>query len=377
MLSMPYIILAQNNGTFSDSSSIKILKEYTYISGFKDFNYSEVIVNTNTKDGSLMGLIDRNGKEVIPTKYNTVSCCTNKKGYILVGKPSKMGLIDKNNNIVIPLKFNYLDTWNDENYIIFSEGSISDVGVMNYKGQIIISNLSNYSTITVLGKNSFATIKDAKFSNDYIPRLLSGKCVIIDEKQNTIKYFPNYTYIGRNIGEGLFEFKSNGKYGAIDAKGNEIIKPLYDEIDVFSDGLLRVNIHNHKYTNKDSYESQYGFIDKKGKVIVPLIYTEIDYKFQEGLVGLRFKDDGWKWGYMDKNQKTIIHGIFQKGEGFSDGLAKVITDDNKNNFIDKTGKIVFTYDEVNTFKNGLAVIKIDGKYAIMNNKGDILLKTKQ
>ena len=42
----------------------------------------------------------------------------------------------------------------------------------------------------------------------------------------------------------LFPIEIEGKYGYIDNKGNEIVKPQYEEVSSFSEGLAAVKINN-------------------------------------------------------------------------------------------------------------------------------------
>ena len=377
LISLSAQAVANSRVITSDSTSKK-LSHYNYIHDF--YNNHSVVFKNIVKDGGNVeayGLINTDGKEIIPPTTYVGLESPNKKGYVRAftlnkNKRYNCGVIDMNNNIIIPFKYRDLNIWKDYDYIIYQEGMLIGEGVMNYKGQVLISHLNSYPRITIIGKNVFAVLKDPVYSQDRMT--VNGKCVFIDEKQNVLKSFPNYSSIGSNIGEGLFMIKSKitDKFGAIDAKGNEIIKPIYDEIGDFSEGLSRVNIR--KYINNDTYDNQYGFINKMGEVVVPLIYKGIGNKFHEGLVALIFTEKEHKWGYMDKNQKIVIPATFREVEGFSSGLAKVVTDDNKNCFIDKTGKIIHTFDEIRSFVNGLAVIKINGKYAIIDSKGNIILK---
>ena len=55
----------------------------------------------------------------------------------------------------------------------------------------------------------------------------------------------------------------NGKYGYIDANGNEMVKPMYEDATSFHCNKLAAVVLNGKV----------GFIDETGKEIIPFIYV--------------------------------------------------------------------------------------------------------
>ena len=82
-----------------------------------------------------------------------------------------------------------------------------------------------------------------------------------------------------------------------------------------------------------------------------------------------FTKDG-KYGYVDKNGKTIIPPKYDGANDFSEGLASVLSD-GKWGFIDYCGNIVipFEYDEVFNFSEGFAWVKKDGKWGVVDKFG--------
>src|SRR4051812_21964909 len=76
-------------------------------------------------------------------------------------------------------------------------------------------------------------------------------------------------------------FEVSKKVGLKDAKGKVILKPTYDKINEFREGLALVAVKNGSIMNM----YHYGFIDKTGKEVIPVKY---DYAsgFSEGLAGV-------------------------------------------------------------------------------------------
>lgn len=82
------------------------------------------------------------------------------------------------------------------------------------------------------------------------------------EKDNSYTYLNTYEDIEEGIEDGYFAVKRNGLYGFINANGDEVIKPQYEEYRSFSDGYAIVR------KNK-----KWGLIDKQNNIIIPFKYS--------------------------------------------------------------------------------------------------------
>lgn len=82
-------------------------------------------------------------------------------------------------------------------------------------------------------------------------------------------------------------------------------------------------------------DSKWGFIDKTGEVVIPLEYDYVNYSYYR----------------------------------FCNGFARVYKN-GKHGYIDKTGGIVvpIEYDYIQEFHEGIAVVKKDGKWGILEIK---------
>ena len=70
--------------------------------------------------------------------------------------------------------------------------------------------------------------------------------------------------------------KQNGKWGVVDNKGGIVVPFIYDDLNLFSEGLARVKLNG-----------KYGFIDKAGNIVVPIIYDYTGTWFSYGKVEVR------------------------------------------------------------------------------------------
>src|SRR6188768_553398 len=80
---------------------------------------------------------------------------------------------------------------------------------------------------------------------------------IFEEVLNDLRV--NSKAVGEREGIEYFQVMENGKTGFRDLDGKIVIKPIYDNAEMFSEGLSTVQIG-----------TQYGLIDETGKYILPL-----------------------------------------------------------------------------------------------------------
>ena len=190
----------------------------------------------------------------------------------------------------------------------------------------------------------------------------------------------------RDFSEGVAAVKLGDKWGFIDKTGDILIKPQFDNIDIlksrFLEGLAAVKLG-----------TMWGFIDKTGKMVISPRFNGAG-GFSEGLATVLVAD---KWGYIDKTGKTLIDPQFNGAGEFSEALASVLVAD-KWGFIDKTGKTVAVnfyylsayiltptilnsvypnvfcvYDEVRGFSEGLAAVKLGTKWGFIDKTGKMVI----
>ena len=89
-----------------------------------------------------------------------------------------------------------------------------------------------------------------------------------------------------------------------------------------------------------------------------------------------FKSSDGKWGYKDvRVNKIVIEPQYDEATEFYEGLAAVRIN-GKWGFIDKTGKIVVKpqYDRVENFYEGVAAVEIKNKWGFIDKTGKIVIE---
>lgn len=223
------------------------------------------------------------------------------------------------------------------------------------------------------------------------------------------------------------------KWGFVNAKGEYVIMPFFDDVSCFSCGLARVvdkgkvGYVNTKgdfvipatYLSGTSFTEDKAFvtlvgespicIDKLGNVLFKLENAEYANCFSEGLARIvttdnktgfinnvgeyviepkfedakDFQEDlamvklGGKWGSIDKNGNIVIEPQYDDCKSFSEGFAGVRIG-SEWGFVDKSGNpvIVAKYADVSEFSEGLAAVSINGRYGYINKKGEFIINPK-
>lgn len=108
-----------------------------------------------------------------------------------------------------------------------------------------------------------------------------------------------------------------------------------------------------------SIDGKGGYIDQTGKIIIKPQFDEVR-AFSEGLAAVLI---GSKWGYIDESGGLVVPPQFNRADGFSEGLAVVLTDTGGYGFIDRRGSFAIPakFDAAYTFSEGLARVSIGRK----------------
>ena len=169
---------------------------------------------------------------------------------------------------------------------------------------------------------------------------------IYDKIDDEIKdYLKNKYDLVAEFVNGYARVGLNGKWGFIDTKGKEIVKPIYDFVGNFDDrefGTATVFVFAQK--DKDGSiikPAKWGFVNTDG--------TEYDLEYHEGMAAVNFYVGSPKldddevyaptlqgWGFVNENGELVIPFKYQNASEFENGKAEVRLK-SETFFIDKQG----------------------------------------
>ena len=288
-------------------------------------------------DKSLYGLIDSNGKLVVPIKYDNAR--PSSEGYAVVSYKS-----DRKGTDILGQPFDVGD---------------EICAYVNIKGEecLVVKEDNFYDSGDFHEGVAFI---DRETANSILDLAQSA----IDAEGNILYSWPNEdVLVLYDFSDGMARFRSEeGLYGYLDKDFNIAIEAAYEEADDFYEGRAAVVIDDKLayidkngnvviQTNEPRYE--YGYIEQDpefGSYWGNYVHHE-KWKFSEGLAGIYEPIDPETWErpdentrhrYIDKDGNTVLEGI--SGSKFSNGLAVFVQRDEDGyivmGYMNKNGEVV-------------------------------------
>ena len=276
-------------------------------------------VGMSSKEG-YVGYYDRQGNCIIPAdKYTAVHSLAN--GMFEAKENGKAIIIDSLGNVKFKTKYTGLDLQKDEQgkwfyvtYLGNGRGKITEDGslieeakpTINKREQgkefnyiEIIDTNGMYGATSISGNSLLPCEYERVYYDDFYASKIKGFKIY---KDGTVGFADNngkiiipcgkYNSISSLQGEGeYFIVEYMGRMGLCDKNGKELIKPIYDDLNIRG-GVI--------YANVGIME---GVLDKDGSIIVPFEYTEVRLDKETGNYKVElFK----KKGICNKDGKIII-----------------------------------------------------------------------
>jgi len=155
---------------------------------------------------------------------------------------------------------------------------------------------------------------------------------------------------------------NKGKYGYANVYGEFVIAPQFDYAGNFSDDIACVK-----------KGKKWGYIDAQGTPVIDLKYEAVQNNFTDGLAWVKLKG---KYGYVNNKGAQIVPLQYANAYPFSDGCAAVVVKEKSKflfGYINTAGNEMVepVYEHcIDRFTHGRSAIKKDGKWAIINTKGE-------
>ncbi|WP_314589315.1 WG repeat-containing protein [Paenibacillus terrigena] len=171
---------------------------------------------------------------------------------------------------------------------------------------------------------------------------------------------------------GLAIVSEKGKYGVIDAAARYVVQPIYNSINSFKDRRAIV-------IDRDGFK----MIDEKGNVLTKHAYSFIADMSEHRAVFYVTNDSSSaegssKYGYLDEKGNEVIPAQFEEAGDFDDGKAVVKIKDKEYALINPIGRKLATYKYafVGPLGDGLLAFQQDkaGKYGYIDERGKIVIQ---
>jgi hypothetical protein len=320
----------------------------------------------------MWGFVDRNGLEVIPCRFREVQNFS--QGMAAARLGSGWGFIDKQGNVEIDFVYKRVGNFrNGLAWVHTDKGS----GYINPEGDFIISPRFDRAYDFHWG------VARVVQNGDYGLITPDGQ-MIVNTRYAEISPFNQHGLAVARYGN------NNVRYGLINASGELITKQSFREILEFSEGMAAVRL-----------KEGYGYIDTTGRLAIPALYSKASV-FSEGLAAVQL--DG-NCGYIDHSGAIAIPFDYSKCLEFKDGRAVVYRGLRKAGLINQQGEQLIApsldrllnfqegrglvrdeqyrfyyiteqasiydgfYQKASEFKHGVAVVQVNGKWGVINQKG--------
>ena len=377
----------EENGTYQtkaiNSKHEEILTGYEQIEVLENIDqndnvwYEENILRV--KENGKYGLIDLNGKELLPSEYDEITVLEGLENSIIIKKDGKVGLVNDNGSIIVEPQYK----------------EIKNLGNTYKEGYITINEEGKYGVISATKKQTLENIYEKieqTYLNDYFVVTVMGKQKLINSKGNIL------------IEDGFDEIKSVTSKGLIFVKNN-----LYGEMSPSGEITIEAKFQDLKEAKEETYiakqNDKYGIIDQLQNVYIEFNYTGITYnkdaklyiaedaqyrttiiddKFNVKATGILSEintDKSYIRMRIDKEYKYYnLKGQEISSEEALDGNTLFLSKNGgKYGYVDKKGNVVVDYiydDATEQNEYGYAAVKKNGLWGSIDKSGKEVIEPK-
>lgn len=358
-----YVVELNNKWGIVDSEikPITPIKYDKYNNYYRNFSEGNLCVYLNEK----WGYINSKGKEITKPKYDNADDYKNGRARVVLD--FKEGLIDKNGKEIIPLIYDEL---------IRVSNSFSYVGKYDESGDskkyAIINERNGKVVVSLKYENLYSNFEPFFPFHARLAKVkLKNKVGVVNEKGKVI--IPLIYDSIESLGTGYVVFK-DGKYGYMD-EDFKIIVPIINDYKENEESISNVCgiVQKESSLLLLCQNNKYGFANRKGKIITPIKYDKVESVYMRGA----FVSLNGKSGYINEiGKETIPLKIDMSLSAmlfhFNEGIL-VYRENNKWGAIDSTGVEIVSpkYDTLTDFVWGFSIGSIGSNWYIINKKGKI------
>ena len=320
------------------------------------------------------GLIDLNGKQLLPCEYDNINVIEGIENSLLIEKDGQIGLANNTGSILID--------------VAYSE--IKNLGTTYKDGYITIDSQGKYGVVSVtkqqILENKYDEIKQVYLGDNYLV-IEGGKEKLINSKSETI------------VEDGFDDIKSNTTRGVI-----YVLNNMYGEINTSGEVTIEAKYQDLKQANEGIYiakqNDKYGIIDENGQEKLPFSYTGIVYNEDTNLY--LAEDEEYNTSIIDENYNVKLTGILiditkdyirmridddykyynlnceeiSSSEALKDNTLFLKKENGKYGYVDKNGNVIVDYiydDATEQNEYGFAAVKQNGLWGSIDKDGKIII----
>lgn len=267
-----------------------------------------------------------------------------------------------------------------EQYSYFKLYQNERYGVMDRNGNVLIEATYDVVNIPNPSKPVFICYYDYnEETNEYKTKVLNDKKEqILTSYEQVLPLLCEESTSSIPFEKSVLKYKENDKYGIIDFSGKKITKAIYDSIESlqYREGSLLV-----------SQNQKYGVINIKGKQIIKIEYDKVesdgyytedaDYT-KAGFIVQNKTDDGYRYGYIDKDGKQLLDENYNEINRITDiksDIYLLVSQNGKYGIVkDKKLLINQDYEEIEYNKvNRLFIVQKNSKQGVYGVEGKEIL----
>jgi len=303
-------------GYINDKGQVVIPLKFDYARNFSDGLAA-------VKIGDKEGFINEKGNIMFYCDVDNVNDF--KEGMALIREETGDGYLNTKGEKVIKPVYNSAEDFSDGLALVIAENQNGDYSFIDKKGNIAIEptgiiDYGFYDGLAIIHKNGLIGYMNKKGGEAFEPQFIYTKPFSEDLLMNArkTKGKTEYLCIGKNgkkifdfscekwnaFSEGMCAFSNNGKWGFLNKKGIVGIKPIFDSVGDFHEGLAKVQI---KVDDKgDDNSIKWGFIDKSGNMVIKPRFDFVhNFKGNLAFYLMREGDTIIECGYVDKKGEIV------------------------------------------------------------------------
>ena len=323
------------------------------------------------------GLINLNGKQVLPCDYDNISVIEGIENSLIIEKDGQKGLANNSGSILIEPQYT----------------EIKNLGETYKEGYITVNSEGKYGIISAtkqqILENKFDEIKQIYLENNYLV-IEGGKEKLINSSGETL------------IEDGFDDIKSSTTRGVIFVLDN-----LYGEMSTSGETLIEAKYQDLKQVKDDIYiakqNDKYGIIDVNQQEKLPFSYTGITYNEETDL--FLAEDENFQTSIIDKDYNVKLIGILvdinkdyirmridneykyynlnceeiPSTEALKNSTLFLKKENDKYGYVDKNGNVIVDYiydDATEQNEYGFVAVKQNGLWGSLNKDGQTIIEPK-